>query len=166
MSETTPQNTSYLVFECLHEPKKNDPGIFAISLDAIEEIIEVDSIEEVPHSPDVIRGIFAFRGRIITVIYPWPMLGYDQKKSGNIEQVVVLRNPGNKRGHIGLSVERIHKIVKKSDMKDDELAPTPMISWKARFENFLIHGIDIEILLKEINSLCSGANLNINREQL
>lgn len=60
----------------------------------VESVVEVDEITAVPCAPPHVRGLFALRSRVLTVIDPLPALG-EERASDHGDQAVIVHVDGH-----------------------------------------------------------------------
>ena len=126
------------------------PGIFALAVTHIMQVMEAGVVTPVPLAPSVVEGVLNHHGRIVTIVDPAPLLGLaPQPQPAN--QVVILRRRAGMGGGVGLKVNRTFEIVAASDLVEAEVPPGPGIQQVLRQDPKLVHVISHDALLMELS---------------
>ncbi|MEM6533599.1 MAG: chemotaxis protein CheW [Myxococcota bacterium] len=134
-------NEEVLLFE-LGQVGGESIGTFALSVADVYQVIEPTRLSTVPMSPDVVEGIMSFSGRVVTVVDPSLVLGYDAQ-SGPVRQVVIVRDGVRAFGNLGLKVSRIRQIVKTSGTAEVDAAKGEHVRSVIKLGKRLVHVIDV-----------------------
>ncbi len=126
------------------------PGIFALAVTHILQVMEATVVTPVPLAPAVVEGVLNHHGRIVTIVDPAPLLGLaPQPQPAN--QVVILRRRAGTAGGVGLKVNRTHEIVAASGLAETDVPPGPGIQRVLRQDPQLVHVISHDALLMELS---------------
>jgi len=113
----TEEMCQYLTFSVSDE-------CFAMSIDAVKEIIETPQVTRVPMTPDYIRGVINLRGSVVPVVDLGARLGRSPlilTKRSCIVLVEVRAGVGD--GHVlGMLVDEVKSIL---DIARDDIRPPP-----------------------------------------
>ncbi|MCG8307029.1 MAG: chemotaxis protein CheW [Cytophagales bacterium] len=83
---------------------------FAVNVDQVLEIIQLEKLTEIPNASEYIRGVLNFRGSIVPVINLHKRFGFKASGACNIAVIVNLSAEGSDR-LIGLTVEEVTDVV-------------------------------------------------------
>ena len=127
--------------------------LFAIDLQNVREVFEVDSVTPIPNMPEVMAGVTNLRGVIIPLMDLRPMLGISVEQPGP-KVAVVIRHQGQQ---VGLLIDQVPEIrtVHMNDLTD---APTgakglmPFVSSVLRIENRVSGVVEVPSLLACVDS--------------
>ena len=161
MSESSPTGGPFLMFG-LGTPalEESSADTFGIDVEHVMQVLEAEVVVNVPLAPAVVEGVINHHGRILTVVDPAPLLGFEPQPQP-VAQVVVLRRPGGIGGHVGLKVVRTQEIVAANRLQRAELgteailrAPTAaneiltdcVVKWESR----LVQILSYDVLLSEL----------------
>ena len=127
---TQPQATQYLTFQLAGES-------FAIGILSIKEIIEYDTLTEVPMMPPCVRGVINLRGAVVPVM---DLLARFGRASSPVTKrtciVIVEVEAGEERHVIGVVVDTVNEVL---DIDATEIEPPP--SFGASIRTDFIHGM-------------------------
>ena len=122
---------------------------YAMDVADVLQVVEIDSVEEVPLSPPLIEGIANYHGRILTVVDPAGLLGLELQPQP-VSQVVILRFDAGGRMHIGFKIARVGDIVSGDDLEEAGVPPGPVVDWVGKYKGQLIQVIEGEALVSTI----------------
>jgi purine-binding chemotaxis protein CheW len=149
-SAPQPVNTGAVLVFSLAAADHTKPAMnFGLWLTDLVHVVESGKVTPVPLAPREIAGIMNYRGRILTVVDPAPLLGLDLQ-SAPPTNLVVLRPRQKTVGTLGLKITRAHKV-----FAADTLAPStgrlrPCVTALVKSDQNLIQLISIESLLDEL----------------
>jgi len=125
-----PEPTQFLTFMLAGET-------FAIGILAIKEIIEYNSLTEVPMMPACVRGVINLRGAVVPVM---DMLARFGRPSSPITKrsciVIVEVESGEERQVVGVVVDAVNEVL---DIAAADIEPAP--AFGARIRSDFIHGM-------------------------
>jgi purine-binding chemotaxis protein CheW len=125
-----PEPTQFLTFMLAGET-------FAIGILAIKEIIEYNSLTEVPMMPACVRGVINLRGAVVPVM---DMLARFGRPSSPITKrsciVIVEVESGDERQVVGVVVDAVNEVL---DIAAADIEPAP--AFGARIRSDFIHGM-------------------------
>jgi len=133
----------YIVFVVLDK-------LFALPIDEIAEIIQFPELDVLNNAPSYMAGAMNLRGRIITVIDPYPLMGNEREfyKQDNLILVTTFENSS-----IGLIVDSIKDTVN-FDLDKMEISTKSMddsyIRFVSMWEDRLIYFLDLKSFLEKI----------------
>ena len=141
---------SVLVFELGSEPGADGRlGTFGLEVAHVLQVIEPTELSAVPLAPAVVMGIMNYRGRIVTVIDPGPVLKVSSRQvPGADTRVVLLRHGQRSTGNVGLYVSHVREIVPASELKEIDIPPGSSIGWVAQRGRRLINIVEVEPFLE------------------
>ena len=94
---------------------------FGVDIDQVREIIHMEDITRVPHTPDYIKGIINLRGGIIVVVDLSKKLGLETKKSDLNSRIIVIEVNGST---IGMIVDSATEVLR---LSKDQIKPAPEV---------------------------------------
>ena len=95
---------------------------YAIDIVAIQEIIKVPVITEVPRAPSQFLGIISLRGTIVPVVDLRTLLHLENRPITNASRILVLRGDGEP---VGMLVDQVSSVVR-LDQETIEAPPKTM----------------------------------------
>ncbi|MFV1951588.1 MAG: chemotaxis protein CheW [Nitrospinota bacterium] len=113
-AEEIDNKTRYLCFILSDEE-------YAIDIEDIKEIINVQEITEVPGAPEYIKGIISLRGVIITIFDFRKRLGFQEKEYGKDARIIVVSVDN---AQIGILVDSVTEVLQISER---EVEPPPPV---------------------------------------
>jgi purine-binding chemotaxis protein CheW len=120
------QTTQYLTFGI-------DQERFALSVDKVQEILDVQPISRVPHAPDYVLGLMDVRGVGMLVIDLRTKFGLPRAAATNRTRVIVVEAviDGHK-SPVGLVADCVFEV---TDLGGKDLEPPPAIGsrWRAAY---------------------------------
>jgi chemotaxis signal transduction protein len=139
-----------LVFDLGPAPASEDrAGTFGIEVAHLLQVIEPTVLSPVPLAPPVVLGIMSYRGRIVTVVDPAPILRSSARPIlGPDTRVVLLRHGQRSTGNVGLYVSHVREIVPAAELKQIDVPPGSGIGWVAQRGRRLINIVEVEPLLE------------------
>jgi purine-binding chemotaxis protein CheW len=116
------QTKAYLTFALGKEK-------FALPVDHVQEVVELEQITKVPHAPEYMLGIINLRGRVLPLLDTKQKLGLPKSEATQKSRVLVLDIQGDddKSLQIGAMVDVAKEVI--------ELAPSE-IQEAPEFENY------------------------------
>lgn len=132
-----------------------DCEIFAVSVDFVQEILDLRPIARLPHAPDYMLGIMDVRGAGMPVVDLRVKLGFAAKEPTSRTRVIIF--DGARTGHqaVGLVTDCVFEV---TDLGGADLKPPPTVSgtWRSdcvvgiarRGESFVM-ALDLTKLLAE-----------------
>ena len=94
---------------------------YAIDIEDIKEIINLQEITEVPRAPKYIKGIISLRGVIITIFDLRKRLGFQERKYGKDARIIVVSIDNTQ---IGILVDSVTEVLWMSEI---EIEPPPPV---------------------------------------
>jgi purine-binding chemotaxis protein CheW len=116
-----------------------DGESFAIGILAIKEIIEYDSLTEVPMMPPSVRGVINLRGAVVPVIDMQARFGRPPSVVGKRTCIVIVEIEGDREGQravVGVMVDAVNEVL---DIAPADIEPPP--SFGARIRSDFIAGM-------------------------
>ena len=141
---------------------------FAIPIEHVLEVLEVDKITRVPRSKDYLLGVINVRGSIRPIIdlrtkLHLPPLKDSQKDSINI--IVLELDIDNEISVLGIVTDMVDKVV---TLNNDNIDPTPRLG--SKLNSRLINGIgkmnDLFLILLDMDYLFSEEVNNLKTLEL
>jgi purine-binding chemotaxis protein CheW len=134
--------------------------LFGVPISAVQEIVRVPAITQIPHSPDFIEGIINLRGRVITVVDMRRRLGHKPAAGNEREKKSRILVVEADRKLIGVIVDEVHEVLK---LAGDRIEPAPPMA--ANLTNQYINGVgkleDNLLILIDIKKLLSNDELAV-----
>ncbi len=93
---------------------KIDTEEFGVEIKAVQEIIRMVNITEIPRAPHYVKGIINLRGRIIVVISLNAIMGMPDREHDATTRIIVADIEGNVMGFIVDSVSEVIRLPSKS----------------------------------------------------
>ena len=128
--------------------------LFAIDLESVGEVFEIESITPVPKMPPAFAGVANVRGMIIPLVDLRPLLGFPVEPPGP-KFVVVIRHQGQQ---VGLLVDHLPEI-RTVDRDQLQASPTvgsraarPFVTSLLRIENRVSGVVEVPSLMACVNS--------------
>jgi purine-binding chemotaxis protein CheW len=111
--------------------------VYAIGILAIKEIIEHDSLTQVPMMPACVLGVINLRGAVVPVMDLQARFGRPSSTITKRSCIVIVEiASGDERQVIGVAVDAVNEVL---DIVPAEIEPPP--SFGARIRSDFIHGI-------------------------
>lgn len=110
-----------------------DGSLYGLPMAEVQEIIRMPTLVEVPHSPDVLRGIANLRGGILPVTSLRRSFGAEEQPTDEATRVVVVRESGVTLGFV---VDRMGRVM---TAEPQEIEPAPELTEGA--EPSLLRGV-------------------------
>ncbi|GAB6180141.1 chemotaxis protein CheW [Desulfotomaculum defluvii] len=138
--------------------------VYGVDINSVFEIIRMESITKIPHSPHFVEGVINLRGHIIPVIDLAKRFGLGQNEQSQDSRIIILEVSGQTIGVIVDSVQEVLRI----PINNVE-PPPPVIDG---IESAYIRGIAIleekliilldqnKILMEEEKNLLLQANMD------
>ena len=101
------QQNKYLLFNMGDE-------IFGIAIGTVTEIVEMQTITQVPDMPDYIRGVINLRGRVVPLMDLRLRFGIDERVYDDRTCVIIVTIEGKTVGVIVDTVAEVHDIVEEN----------------------------------------------------
>ena len=95
---------------------------YGVSIDAVQEIVQVPELTIVPDAPDVLEGVINLRGKVVPVIDLRKRLRLRGGSRTNAKRILVIENNGSM---VGLLVDTVSEVCKV--LPDAVDAPPEMI---------------------------------------
>lgn len=111
-----------------------DDGDYGIEISYVTEIIEVQDITPVPHTPDFIKGITNLRGTITPIIDLRLRFGHTETEYTDRTCIIVLSMD---EVSVGLIVDEVQEV---ADIDDTNIQPPPKSTGRAT-KNFFVKSI-------------------------
>lgn len=97
---------------------------FAIPVDCVQEVVEVEQITKVPHAPEYMLGIINLRGRILPLLDTKLKLGLQRTETTRKSRIMVLdlQDKDDRNLQIGAIVDVAKEVV---ELQDKEIQEAP-----------------------------------------
>ena len=96
------------------------PEAYGVQIAAVREIITLQPVTRVPHTPDYVEGVINLRGRVIPVIDLRRRLGLAAGERDRMTRIVVVEGDG---GVIGMVVDAVSEVLTVSGEQVEPPAP-------------------------------------------
>ncbi|MDR2931901.1 MAG: chemotaxis protein CheW [Oscillospiraceae bacterium] len=106
---------------------------YAIAIEFIVDIINVQPITKVPNCPDFVIGITNLRGKFVPIIDMRLRFGKPQVEYTDRTCIIVLEDMGES---VGLVIDSVSEVI---DLDDSQISPPP--SFNQSYESRFIQGI-------------------------
>ncbi len=83
---------------------------YALPVDAVREVLRVDTITAVPHTPSFVRGVANMRGRVLPVVDLRVRLGFDRTALAEASRILVVSEGSEPVGLLVDAVEQMLQI--------------------------------------------------------
>lgn len=140
--------------------------LFAINVDKVLEVLEMQQITNVPNMPRLVAGIINFRGDILPVLEARLKLNMKERSSSEKFVIVVLDlNADNRNLRIGLVADRVTDVLSVFDNQINNI-PEMGLSFNADFlkgmckcDYGFLHLLDVERMFssQELNVIDCGS---------
>lgn len=133
-STATVENVDILVDDSMsgkYLTFKVDDGDYGIEISYVTEIIKVQAITPVPHTPAYIKGITNLRGTIAPVIDMRLRFGHEETQYTDRTCIIVL---GMNDISIGIIVDEVHEV---ANIEDGDIQPPPKNVDNTERNNFI-----------------------------
>lgn len=111
-----------------------DDGDYGIEISYVTEIIEIQAVTPVPHTPGYIKGITNLRGTVAPVLDLRLRFGHAETEYTDRTCIIVLNMNGMS---IGIIVDEVQDV---ADIEDTELQPPPKSTGKA-VKNYFVKAV-------------------------
>lgn len=126
------------------------PGVFALEVLDVAQVIEPEVISPVPLAPACVIGILNHHGRIVTVVEPSEALGVGPQ-GAPVAHVVILRQRRTGLANLGFQVLRIRGILPGVDLMEVDVTAGPCVKWVGERERRLIHVLELESFVERLS---------------
>ncbi len=113
MNATQPEITTLLATFFLGE------SAFALNAGVVQEVIRLDAVTPVRHSPPEVAGVINLRGRIVTLLDTGLILGAQPARRDRDSRILVMEDRGE---FLGLLVDRMGEVI---EAEPETSAPLP-----------------------------------------
>jgi len=114
-----------------------DGGLYAADVSLIQKIVRNMPVTPVPAAPEAVIGIANLKGRVITVISLYTLLGNKEKRADTgMTNAVVFKPLSGNEDQLGLSIDKPGEIVY---IDDDAICPPSLATGEE--ESFCICGV-------------------------
>ncbi len=132
--------------------------LFAVPIEAIQEIIRMTEIVVVPHSPDFVEGVINLRGKVIPIIDLKKRFNTKQKNESDESRArIVVAEIGDSVA--GLIVDDVYEVMR-VEQKEFEETPGIVGGEEQRFIRGIVKQKDKMILVLELKKLLSGDEMS------
>jgi purine-binding chemotaxis protein CheW len=129
---------------------------YGVGIDAIQEIVRVPEITEVPDAPVFLEGVINLRGRVVPVLDLRKRLRLPGMEKTKTSRVLVIENEGNLTGLLVDAVSEVRKV--QPDAVED---PPEMISAIGiEYITGVVKMEDLLIILLNLRSILSIEDMN------
>ncbi|HPR30736.1 MAG TPA: chemotaxis protein CheW [Prolixibacteraceae bacterium] len=110
---------------------------FAINVEHVEKILEVQPVTEVPKAPEYMLGVFNLRGEVIPLVDTRIKFGMEKTEvtSSTCVLVITIENE-NEKLKLGAMVDAVNEVVKYNNA---DLIPLPTVGKQNKAE--FLHGV-------------------------
>lgn len=110
---------------------------FAINVDHVEKILEVQSVTEVPKSPEYMLGVFNLRGEVIPLVDTRIKFGMEKTvvSTSTCILVITIENE-NEKLKLGAMVDSVNEVIKYNNI---DIIPLPTVGKQNKAE--FLHGV-------------------------
>jgi purine-binding chemotaxis protein CheW len=123
-------NKTYLTFSL---GKEN----FAINVDHVEKILEVQPVTKVPKAPEYMLGVFNLRGEIIPLVDTRIKFGMEKTVvTGSTCILVITIENENEKLKLGAMVDSVNEVIK---YNNKDIIPLPTVGKQNKAE--FLHGV-------------------------
>lgn len=112
-----------------------DDGDYGVDISYVTEIIEMQAITPVPHTPEFVKGITNLRGTITPVIDMRLRFGHQEMEYTDRTCIIVLTMDDMS---IGMIVDEVQEV---ADIEDDGMQPPPKATGVDRATSFFVRAI-------------------------
>lgn len=85
---------------------------FAVDSSRVIEVIPAVALRPVPHAPHYLKGLFHYRGKIVSVIDLAELMGGSSCQARLSTRIIIVKQAATKDQLIGLLAERVNDLVK------------------------------------------------------
>lgn len=132
-----------------------DRELYGFEIKYILQVIEPPPFAFVPRAPFFLRGAVNYRGKVIAVIDLGQFMGGKEKPLNPESRIIIIDSPEFNLGFLVERVERIETVPVVGEMVQQPPEANPYISGVVNLGGRLFNIIDLEKLLKEIESYFS-----------
>jgi purine-binding chemotaxis protein CheW len=100
---------------------KIDDEEYGAGINQVERILELDRITRIPDSPDYLKGIINYQGRVIPIIDLKRRLGLSECVLRQDSKLIVARQD---KGDVGMVIDSVTEVI---DITSDQLSSPPGI---------------------------------------
>lgn len=108
-------------------------ALYGTDAAGVQEVIRVDSVTPVRHAPAKVVGVMNLRGRIVTLLDPGQIMGFDRSAITPESRVFIVED---RNEFIGILVDRVSEVIQ-FDPAQNEPVPANVSPAQAPF----LHGI-------------------------
>ncbi|MBN1926659.1 MAG: purine-binding chemotaxis protein CheW [Prolixibacteraceae bacterium] len=110
---------------------------FAINVDHVEKILEVQPVTEVPKAPEYMLGVFNLRGEVIPLVDTRIKFGMEKTVVSNSTCILVITiENDSEKLKLGAMVDSVNEVVKYSNK---DIVPLPTVGKQNKAE--FLHGV-------------------------
>jgi len=130
---------------------------FAVDVDLVQKVIRKMSVTPVPSAPDEIIGIANLKGRVVTILSLYQLLGHkerrDRESGTRTVKAVIFKTHSGSEDQLGLFIDKPGNLI---DIDDNNIRPPSFptgaedsfcISGVAEFDNKLYRIINIDTII-------------------
>lgn len=96
--------------------------LFGLQISAVESIIKLQPITQVPHAPGFVEGVTNLRGNVLPVIDLRERFGFDAKIADRNSRIIVVNA---EKGKVGMIVDAVTEVL---TVSEQSLEPAPAIT--------------------------------------
>jgi len=133
--------------------------LFAIDVNRVREVLEIDAITVVPNAPDFMRGIINVRGSVVPVIDLRAKFGMSPTEKTVHTRVVVMElDLDGELTVVGAMADSVHEVI---ELTPEVIEPPPRIGsrWRTRFVKGVGKRDEQFILILDIDKVFSHEEL-------
>ena len=146
--------TTFVFFKLLEE-------LFAINVDNVIEIIEMQDLTKVPETPDFMKGVTIFRGNILPVIDLRIKFNLQEEDDLNKSFIIVINyEEDDKTQNIGLIVDKVFDVIALSELDVNDY-PEIGSKYNKEFIDGIVKHKDQIIIILNVAKILSSAEIDI-----
>ncbi len=146
--------TTYVFFKLLEE-------FFAINVNNVIEIIEMQELTKVPETPSFMKGVTIFRGNILPVIDLRIKFNLQEEDDLNKSFIIVISyEEDEKNQNIGLIVDKVFDVIALSELNINDY-PEIGSRYNIEFIDGIVQNNDQIIIILNVAKILSSAEIDI-----
>ena len=141
-----------------------DREVFAVSVDAVLEILEIRPMFRIPEAPGYLAGLIDVRGRGVPVIDLRLKLGLPAQAANEMTRILVLEFPlddqkgGQQNLVLGLIADRVIEVIT-LDQREIQPAPAIGLQWRSDYISGVGRRNDNFVIIFELARLFSSSDV-------
>jgi len=126
--------------------------LFGLQIAAVESIIKLQAITQVPHTPEFVEGVTNLRGNVLPVIDLRKRFRFEPKATDKNSRIIVVNAD---KGKVGMVVDAVREVL---TISDSAIEPAPAITMTVD-SNFITGIVKITnnlVILLNLEKVLSG----------